>query len=398
MRQNQCSKRQNPSINTLFTCRIYRKPCRKCRKYDAKRRFHDAVRRLRGAIHRFHVWLRLFIVWLRRVHAWLRWFGLVISVEIHCVTAVMVFVSAFATLKSAKSCAFSANAVQISCIFVCKCCENYVRLLRILFRLRRFRLAISVEIHCVTAVRVFVSAFATLKSAKSCAFSAKEWCNAAVSMCYSSDFQLVFVENIVRKLQKCMRFLWFGSIYKRFHVLFMWLHSLFAAVPKNITEVFCQMMAKWWFCAAIAWCGNGGWRYKSLVCRFDLRCFTTLIQGFTNSNHHIPNTITQIPDTIPLFSNPNFTTFNTQFRQINTPLPCFHYAITSVSEYRLPVYNSDTRFYALIQPLSEYDYPNSWHNSLIFKPEFHHFHTPLPRFHDAVRRVLWRLRRFGCEM
>lgn len=54
-----------------------------------------------------------------------------ISVEIHCVTAVMVFVSAFATLKSSKSCAFSANAVHVSCIFVCKCCENYVRLRRV---------------------------------------------------------------------------------------------------------------------------------------------------------------------------------------------------------------------------------------------------------------------------
>ena len=34
---------------------------------------------------------------------------------------------------------------------------------------------------------MFVSAFSMLKSTKSCAFSAKEWCNAAVSMCYSSD-------------------------------------------------------------------------------------------------------------------------------------------------------------------------------------------------------------------
>ena len=64
---------------------------------------------------------------------------------------------AFAMLKSAKSCAFSAKAVQVSCIFVCKCCENYVRLLRMLFRLRRFGLVISVEIHRVAAVTVFVS-------------------------------------------------------------------------------------------------------------------------------------------------------------------------------------------------------------------------------------------------
>lgn len=65
---------------------------------------------------------------------------------------------------------------------------------------------ISVEIHCVTAVTVFVSAFATLKSVKSCAFSAKARCNAAVSMCYSSDCEIVFGENVVWKRQKCMRF------------------------------------------------------------------------------------------------------------------------------------------------------------------------------------------------
>ena len=63
--------------------------------------------------------------------------------------------------------------------------------------------------------------------------------------------------------------------------------------------------------------------------------------------------------------------------------------------------NSNTRFYTLNQPLFIYDYPNSRHksptfqqhsdtsrhNSLIFKPEFHHFHTQLPRFHDAITSV-----------
>ena len=113
-------------------------------------------------------------------------------------------------------------------------------------------------------------------------FSAKMWCENG--------------KNVVR----------FGG----FHVLFRWLHSLFAAVPKNITDVFCPMMAKWWCCAAITWCGNGGLRYKSLVFRFDLRrfqiqttCFTTQIQGFTHSIHNFTNTITQIHDTIPSFSN-----------------------------------------------------------------------------------------------
>ena len=49
---------------------------------------------------------------------WKLWLGFAISAEIHCVTAVTVLVSAFATLKSAKSCAFAANSVQCSCILV----------------------------------------------------------------------------------------------------------------------------------------------------------------------------------------------------------------------------------------------------------------------------------------
>ena len=78
-------------------------------------------------------------------------------------------------------------------------------------------------------------------------------------------------------------------------------------------------------------------------------------------------------------------------------------------------HNSDTRFYALQPPQSECDYLHfryefpvlrhcsivpksyfptskqhsdiSWHNSLIFKPKFYHFHTPLPRFHDAITYI-----------
>ena len=101
---------------------------------------------------------------------------------------------------------------------------------------------ISVEIHCVTAVTVFVSDVCHVEIGKNHvhfqrirrrfpvfwlprwriggAISAVAWCNAAVSMCYSSDCELVCGENVVWKRQKCMRFLWFGSIYKRFHVLF----------------------------------------------------------------------------------------------------------------------------------------------------------------------------------
>ena len=79
------------------------------------------------------------------------------------------------------------------------------------------------------------------------------------------------------------------------------------------------MMAKWLCHAAVRLCGNGCWRYKSLVFRFDLRCFQiqttrfpTKIQGFTHSIHHfqtkispISHTIPQLHDAIPSFPNQN---------------------------------------------------------------------------------------------
>ena len=118
--------------------------------------------------------------------------------------------------------------------------------------------------------------------------------------------------------------------------------SLFSAVPKHITEVFCPMMVKWWCCAAVAWYGNGGLRYKSLVFRFDLRCF-----------------------------------------QMQTT--CFM--------------NTDTMFYELQPPHSEYDYPNSRHNSLIFKPEFHHFqHTISANQHTTTLFSLCDYLRFRIQI
>ena len=47
-------------------------------------------------------------------------------------------------------------------------------------------------------------AVAMLKSVKPCAVSAKAWYHAAVSMCYSSDCEVVCGENVVRKGRKCM--------------------------------------------------------------------------------------------------------------------------------------------------------------------------------------------------
>lgn len=140
------------------------------------------------------------------------------------------------------------------------------------------------------------------------------------------------------------------------------------------------MMAKWLCRAAIRWCGNGCWRYKSLVFRFDLRCFQiqttrfpTKIQGFTHSIHHFPNMITYVsdtdflfsdtvqsfrnhisrlsnhiptlPDTIPSFSNPNSTTSTHYYPVFMMRLPPFSIRISCFTY-------SDTRFYALNQPLS----------------------------------------------
>ena len=118
------------------------------------------------------------------------------------------------------------------------------------------------------------------------------------------------------------------------------------------------MSAKWLFRAAVRWCVNGCWRYKSLVFRFDFRCFQiqttsfpTKIQGFTHSIHHFPNTI------------------------------------TSVSEHEFPVFLHcsivQKPYFPTFQPHSD----TSRHNSLIFKHEFHHFHTPLHSFHDAITSV-----------
>ena len=53
-------------------------------------------------------------------------------------------------------------------------------------------------------LRCSFRAVAMLKSVKSCAVSAKAWYHAAVSMCYSSDCEVVCGENVVRKWRKCM--------------------------------------------------------------------------------------------------------------------------------------------------------------------------------------------------
>ena len=132
--------------------------------------------------------------------------------------------------------------------------------------------------------------------------------------------------------------------------------------------------------AAVRWCGNGCWRYKSLVFRFDLRCFQiqttrfpTKIQGFTHSIHHFPNTITYVsdtdflfsdtvqsfrnhisrlsnhiptlPDTIPSFSNPNSTTSTHHYTVLMMRLPPFSIQISCFTY-------SDTKFYAFNPPLS----------------------------------------------
>ena len=45
----------------------------------------------------------------------------------------------------------------------------------------------------------YLTALFAFNAAKSCTFTAKAWYRAAVFMCYSSDFQLVFGENVVLK-------------------------------------------------------------------------------------------------------------------------------------------------------------------------------------------------------
>ena len=78
----------------------------------------------------------------------------------------------FATLKSAKSCVFSANAVQVSRILVanvakimCDCGENMVQC-------GGFDLRFQLKFIVLRRLRCSFPTFATLKSAKSCAFSA----------------------------------------------------------------------------------------------------------------------------------------------------------------------------------------------------------------------------------
>ena len=192
----------------------------------------------------------------------------------------------------------------------------------------------------------------------------------------------------------------FGCRFDCLVVLFKWLHSLFTAVPKYITEVFGQISAKWLCRAAVRWCGNGCLRYKSLVFRFDLRCFQiqttrfpTKIQGFTHSIHHFPNTITYVsdtdflfsdtvqsfrnnisrlsnhiptlPDTIPSFSNPNSTTSTHHYTVFMMRLPPFSIRISCFTY-------SDTKFYAFnpplsnqISPLFTYHFGKSTHKSTV---------------------------------
>ena len=122
------------------------------------------------------------------------------------------------------------------------------------------------------------------------------------------------------------------------------------------------MMAKWLCRAAIRWCGNGGWRHKSLVFRFDLRCFQiqttrfpTKIQGFTHSIHHfqtqispISHTIPQLHDAIPSFPDCNFDTstyhsiiFKHHFPNFPTPFHHFQTKISANQHTNRPFPNSD---------------------------------------------------------
>ena len=86
-----------------------------------------------------------------------------------------------------------------------------------------------------------------LKSVKSCAFSAKEWCNAAVFMCYLSACEIVCGENVVwkRRFHDAMR-----RLHAWFHVF--WLKRWRIVIWKLRFEL-CGAVYVVEF-AAVSWC------------------------------------------------------------------------------------------------------------------------------------------------
>ena len=122
---------------------------------------------------------------LQRVDAWFTAFWFQKVAKTYSVAAFAWCNSAFATLKSAKSCVFSANTVQISCIFVYKMANLWCD-----FGVWQHIQAVSMcysgnYIVCFRRKR-------GAKSAKMYAISAIWQHIQAVSMCYSGDYIVGF--------------------------------------------------------------------------------------------------------------------------------------------------------------------------------------------------------------
>lgn len=117
-------------------------------------------------------------------------------------------------------------------------------------------------------------------------------------------------------------------------------------------------------------------RYKSLVFRFNLRCFPIQITRFTNSDtrfyelnqplstynypnsgykSQLPNNIPTLFDTIPSFPDQNFPTSTHRY-------PIFMMRLPQFQNTNFLFSNSDTRFYVLNPKISNPNFPTSPHN------------------------------------
>ena len=118
-------------------------------------------------------------------------------------------------------------------------------------------------------IQVFASLFTVKTLCENCKNVCDFGCLAAytsVSMCYSSDFQLVSGENVVWKRQKCMRF-------RRFHDVVRRVHSWFPVFWLPRWRI-CNMETAVSWCvavyvvefAAVSWCNTAVSMCYSSVC------------------------------------------------------------------------------------------------------------------------------------